>query len=117
MERRDLTDLLPAGWTETDAGRIHEWVAAQGINVQGVEIAATKDGELRRLVVTSDDDPTPLLASYVATPTARQRKEARAIQFLKNRIATIRAKPQNTWTVEEETLYSLYVLIRAQDDA
>jgi putative intracellular protease/amidase len=102
----------PPGFTETDAGRIHAWLAAQGIAVQAVSVRQDAARRAVAIVVEADRDPTADLAAYVPTETPDQSQRTAAIAEAKAVVAAIRAKPAGTRTVAERGVLALAWLLR-----
>lgn len=114
MESWDVP--VPPGFAETDAGRLDAFLRARGVEIDGVQLAATKEGEVRRIVVIALADPAADVAAYVPTQSVDEQREAALRATLRSALQTIRAKAPSQRTPAESGLDALVRLLRGDRD-
>lgn len=73
---------VPIG-SESNAGRVHEFLADNGITVHGVAIKDNKDGSFTA-TVDADQDPTQVLSGYTSQPTRAESARENRRAFLES---------------------------------
>jgi hypothetical protein len=99
----EYTFNRPASVEDEDAGRVHDWLAAQGIDVQGVQVRS--NGEvIVRAEGTTRDALAGMMAGYVRTETDAERDRREAIDDAVAEIEAIARKPRAARTAAEKIM-------------
>lgn len=113
MPRYEIT--MPPSFPETDAGRIHTWLAALGYVVAGVAVRPAKVGPPATdpvVVVEADRDPTGDLASYIIIPTQEETNLSESITVLRQARDAILLKDPASRTPQEKITLALITVLR-----
>ncbi len=103
---------LPAVWTEdSSSGRVHDYLVAQGVGVQGVAVTRGHGGVFV-LSIESDADPSPFMANYTNAPSRSEKARQDRRAALQRLIDASTAKPHNTRTHGEQIVLSLLPVLR-----
>jgi hypothetical protein len=96
----------PESVEDEDAGRLHEWIKTQGIDVQGVQVR--NDGDIIvRADGTTQEAIDALMSGYVRTETDAERERREAIDAAVAEIDAIGKKNPNARTPTEKVLLGM----------